>query len=116
MYHVDEVVKAFGKQGAERLWAEKQKAVAGSLEAVLNCGRVLPSSLCRVPGGLLGMMDRDDGRQILHVTFGSVLTEKTSRGYRFRERIRKILRQNQKLHEDVLRNHLGKHIRALLPG
>lgn len=60
-------------------------------------------------------LDQDDGRQILHVTFGSVLTEKTSRGYRFREKIRKILRQNRKLHEDVLRNHLGKHIQMLLP-
>jgi hypothetical protein len=59
-------------------------------------------------------LDQDHGRQILHVTFGSVLTARTNDAYRFRERIRKILRQNQTLYEDVLRNHLGKHIEMLL--
>lgn len=61
-------------------------------------------------------LDNNHGRQILHVTFGSVLTEKTDQGYRFRERIRAILWQNRELHEDVLRNHLGKHIQMLLMG
>ncbi|MFB0506688.1 MAG: tagaturonate epimerase family protein [Thermodesulfobacteriota bacterium] len=61
-------------------------------------------------------LDQDHGRQILHVTFGSVLTERGDNGYRFRERIRTILRQNQQLHEDVLRGHLGKHIQMLLMG
>ena len=61
-------------------------------------------------------LDQDHGRQILHVTFGSVLTEKTDHGYRFRERIRATLRQNRELHQDVLRNHLGKHIQMLLMG
>jgi len=58
-------------------------------------------------------LDEDDGRQILHVTFGSVLTEKDDNGYRFREKIRTIIRQNQTMHEDVLLRHLGKHIRYL---
>jgi len=58
-------------------------------------------------------LDEDHGRQILHVTFGSVLTEKTGNAYRFRERIRTILQQNQQLHHEVLRKHLGKHIQYL---
>jgi hypothetical protein len=58
-------------------------------------------------------LDEDQGRQILHVTFGSVLTEKGDNGYRFREKIRTIIRQNQTMHEDVLLRHLGKHIRYL---
>ncbi|MFQ5841098.1 MAG: tagaturonate epimerase family protein [Thermodesulfobacteriota bacterium] len=61
-------------------------------------------------------LDQDHGRQILHVTFGSVLTERTDHGYRFRERIRTILHKNHQLHEDVLRDHLGKHIQMLLMG
>jgi len=61
-------------------------------------------------------LDNDHGRQILHVTFGSVLTEKTDHVYRFRERIQAILRQNRELHQDVLQNHLGKHIQMLLMG
>ena len=61
-------------------------------------------------------LDQEHGRQILHVTFGSVLTEKTAHDYRFRERLRTILRQNRQLHEDVLRDHLGRHIQMLLMG
>jgi hypothetical protein len=61
-------------------------------------------------------LDQDHGRQILHVTFGSVLTEKIDHDYLFRERIRTILRQNRQLHEDVLRDHLGRHIQMLLMG
>ena len=61
-------------------------------------------------------LDQEHGRQILHVTFGSVLTEKTAHDYRFRERIRTIHRQNRQQHEDILRDHLGRHIQMLLMG
>jgi hypothetical protein len=59
-------------------------------------------------------LNQNQGRQILHVTFGSVLTDKTDHGYRFREKIRMVLRQNEQLHEEVLRLHLGKHVQMLL--
>ncbi len=59
-------------------------------------------------------LNQDEGRQILHVTFGSVLTAKTDHGYRFRERMKTILRHNEQLHEEVLRLHLGKHVQMLL--
>jgi hypothetical protein len=59
-------------------------------------------------------LNRDEGRQILHVTFGSVLTAKNDHGYRFRERIKTILHQHVQLHEEVLRHHLGKHVQLLL--
>ncbi|MBW2059085.1 MAG: hypothetical protein JRJ26_16470 [Deltaproteobacteria bacterium] len=59
-------------------------------------------------------LDEDCGRQILHVTFGSVLTERKGRDYLFREKIRRILIENQDLHEAVLRDHLGRHVRMLL--
>ena len=59
-------------------------------------------------------LDQDHGRQILHVTFGSVLTARSNNTYRFREKIRNILRQHQTLHEALLRDHLGKHVKLLL--
>lgn len=59
-------------------------------------------------------LDQDHGRQILHLTFGSVLTEKTDSGYLFRERIRTILRENQELYEELLTRHLGRHLQLLL--
>lgn len=82
--------------------------LSAGLDRVPEAGKLKDNELERT------YLDQDHGRQILHVTFGSVLTESTNGHYRFRERIRKILLQNQHLHEDVLRHHLGKHISLLL--
>ncbi|MBW1837294.1 MAG: hypothetical protein JRF71_15610 [Deltaproteobacteria bacterium] len=51
---------------------------------------------------------------ILRVTFESLLTARRKADYCFRERIRTLLRQNQNLHEELLRNHPGKHVNMLL--
>jgi tagaturonate epimerase len=59
-------------------------------------------------------LDQNHGRQILHVTFGSILTAEEDNQYRFREKIRTLLRQSRNLHEELLRNHLGKHVKMLL--
>ena len=57
------------------------------------------------------------GRQILHVTFGSVLTlGKSDDGRRFREAILDVLQSNESLHKEVLALHLGKHIEAINAG
>jgi len=61
-------------------------------------------------------LNEDNGRQILHVTYGSVLTAKSSEngsGYRFRDRLLNLLRDHRDLHEKVLAGHLGKHLRLL---
>jgi hypothetical protein len=64
-------------------------------------------------------LDEDNGRQILHVTFGSVLTAKSDKGngsYRFRDRLKALLLEHNSLHERVLVDHLGKHLRLLSSG
>jgi tagaturonate epimerase len=58
-------------------------------------------------------LDIDDGRQVLHVTFGSVLTDATRE---YKPRIMDILRDNPGLHADVLESHLGRHIELLTAG
>jgi hypothetical protein len=58
-------------------------------------------------------LDHDQGRQILHVTFGSVLTRRVKGVALFRTGIRNILYQHRHLHEEVLRKHLGKHLKLL---
>lgn len=55
-------------------------------------------------------LNEDNGRQILHVTFGSVLSSP-----RFESRIMDFLRANPDLHAQVLARHLGKHV-GLLAG
>jgi hypothetical protein len=62
-------------------------------------------------------LDGDAGRQILHVTFGSVLTiGRTAAGRLFKEGILETLQRHTDLHSEVLEKHLGKHIRLLSEG
>ncbi len=52
-----------------------------------------------------------DAREILHVTFGSVLTEKTSDGrLRFYDRIMTLLRNNREAYFDNLESHFQRHL------
>jgi hypothetical protein len=59
---------------------------------------------------LAGILDGNDGRQLLHVTFGSVLTTKSGDGYLFRARLLDALRRNEERYYEVLTSHLGRHI------
>lgn len=59
---------------------------------------------------LLELFSSEDARQVLHVTFGKVLTEKTSTGYLFKDKILNCLKENEKTHYTFLTNHFIKHI------
>lgn len=56
-------------------------------------------------------LDSDDGRQVLHVTYGSVLTN-TSLGPALRD----VLVAEPETHREVLARHLGKHLKLLSSG
>jgi hypothetical protein len=55
----------------------------------------------------------DNGRQLLHVTFGSVLTATAGGKFRFKDDLLSILRSESGLHEDFLVKHFGKHLSLL---
>ncbi|MCR4408081.1 MAG: tagaturonate epimerase family protein [Anaerolineae bacterium] len=60
---------------------------------------------------LIGVLDTFDGRQVLHVTFGSVMTGKNEQGdYRFRQRLLDALRANEEVYYAALEKHLGRHL------
>jgi hypothetical protein len=62
-------------------------------------------------------LDEIPGRQLLHVTFGSVLTTgKTARGRSFHSAIMDILRVEADLHEEILDRHFTKHLSLLNKG
>ncbi len=62
-------------------------------------------------------LEENGGRQVLHVTFGSVLTlGKSADGRAFKEAIMETLHDNEALHCEVLAAHLGKHIQLLGAG
>lgn len=57
------------------------------------------------------------GRQLLHVTFGSVLTVgKSASGRPFKDALLENLDRETDLHREVLESHLGKHLELLNAG
>ncbi len=60
---------------------------------------------------LATVLDDFDGREMLHVTFGSVLTVKDSAGdYRFRDRLLDALQADEEAHYAALEAHFDRHI------
>jgi hypothetical protein len=58
-----------------------------------------------------GLLNQFDAREILHVTFGSVLTEKLGRGeWRFYERLMFLLKDNREHYFHNLENHFRHHL------
>ncbi|MFQ6047794.1 MAG: tagaturonate epimerase family protein, partial [Phycisphaerae bacterium] len=66
---------------------------------------------------LASLLDDGDSRQLLHVTFGSVLTWRSSDGrWLFRDRLLKTLAENEELHYDLLSRHLARHVGPFAQG
>jgi hypothetical protein len=62
-------------------------------------------------------LDERPGRQLLHVTFGSVLTQgKRAGGGTFKDAILGALRRHDALHREVLVKHFDKHLGLLNAG
>jgi hypothetical protein len=59
----------------------------------------------------VSLLDQFDAREILHVTFGSVLTEKTAEGRPlFRDRLVALLRSNPQAYAAGLERHFVRHL------
>lgn len=68
-------------------------------------------------GELAGVLDLFDSRQVLHVTFGSVLTARDEGGrYRFRDRLLSALRTNEEVYYGAVAEHLRKHVAPFSTG
>lgn len=60
---------------------------------------------------LLNLFNSNDARQVLHVTFGKVLTEKNPDGnYLFKDKIMQCLKENEETHYEFLIKHFHKHL------
>jgi len=79
------------------------------------------ADLTKVPAGdrlsdheLSRLLDEFDARQVLHVTFGSVMTEQGADGQpRFRNRIMAALCEHEEAYYQCLERHIGKHMELL---
>lgn len=64
---------------------------------------------------LLELFNQNDARQVLHVTFGKVLTATNESGeYLFRDRILACLREHEDVHYDYLVRHFRRHLRPFV--
>jgi tagaturonate epimerase len=80
------------------------------------------ASLARAPlpqdvpdADLVKLLDQSDARQILHITFGSVLREKGSASHwRFHERLMDLLRIRAEEYAHNLEAHFVKHLRPFV--
>ncbi|NMB80942.1 MAG: hypothetical protein GYA14_03910 [Ignavibacteria bacterium] len=60
---------------------------------------------------LIALFDSNDARQVLHVTFGRVLTDKNPDGsFLFKDKILQCLIENEETHYDFLIKHFHKHL------
>jgi len=60
---------------------------------------------------LQSTLDQFDAREVLHVTFGSVLTAAAGGRPRFRNRIVDALATNEEAHYETVRAHIERHVR-----
>lgn len=59
---------------------------------------------------LVYLLDDNDGRQVLHVAYGSVLAGPSSRENKFKERLMKSLAEHEEVYEKNLEKHFIKHL------
>ncbi|MEM3041784.1 MAG: tagaturonate epimerase family protein [Nitrososphaerota archaeon] len=59
-------------------------------------------------------LNNSNGRQVLHITYGSILTAKTNEGeWLFRDRLTRILIENEEEHYETVAAHIKRHIEPL---
>ena len=76
----------------------------------------VPVSSQATDAQLLALFEQDDGRQVLHVTFGKVLTSRNAEGeYIFRDRILNCLQAHEESHYSFLQRHFDRHLKPFLP-
>jgi len=71
----------------------------------------------RPDGKLATLLDDFHARQVLHVSYGSVLNAKREDGsWRFRERLLDALRRHEEVYGRLLAEHLGRHVAPFRKG
>lgn len=60
------------------------------------------------------MLNEQDARQLLHITFGFVLTDKNAQGaFQFRDDLYRLWEEYEEEYADILVRHIGRHVELL---
>ncbi|MFO7637030.1 MAG: tagaturonate epimerase family protein [Clostridia bacterium] len=87
--------------------AKKHYQVTADVTRIPDIGRMHDNDLP-------GLMDMEDSRQLMHITYGLLLSEEDQSGLPvFRDTIYKTLHEYEKEYGDALKKHIGKHLDAL---
>lgn len=63
------------------------------------------------------LFTQNDARQLIHITYGFILTVKNGDGsYRFKDRLYTFWRENEDVYAEMLYQHIGKHLKLLYEG
>jgi len=63
---------------------------------------------------LPGLFSNNDARQLIHITYGPILSTKDSSGsYLFKDRLYALWREQEQLYSDLLYKHIGRHVKEL---
>ena len=63
---------------------------------------------------LPGLFESNDARQLIHITYGLILSKKNADGsYTFKDRLYKLWKDHEGVYSDALVKHIGKHIALL---
>lgn len=63
---------------------------------------------------LVKLFDHNDARQLIHITYGPILSTKRDNGeYLFKDRLYDLWRVHEKQYSDLLFRHIGRHLQEL---
>jgi len=63
---------------------------------------------------LASLFDNNEARQLIHITYGHILTQKNPDGsFLFKDRLYKLLREHEEEYRYALVKHIGKHLHLL---
>jgi hypothetical protein len=63
---------------------------------------------------LPALFDNNDARQLIHITYGLILTKKKADGsFEFKDALYKLWRERENVYNDALVRHIGKHLDLL---
>jgi tagaturonate epimerase len=87
--------------------AKKYYHVTTELSKIPDVGTVKDSDLPK-------LFENNDARQLIHITYGLILSRKNTDGsFTFRDRLYKLWRDHEKEYRSALVKHIGKHLELL---
>ena len=82
---------------------KKTYHVSADLDKIESIEKLKDSELTR-------LFESNDARQVMHVAFGRILTDKDENGnYQFKDAILNCLRVNEELYDELILEHFSKH-------